>query len=355
MTTRRIVFFALGTAVFATGCGTGHERSRREEAPPLATGVTVVAPSPSRDEAETAATLRPFRSASPGTVLMGRVEKILKREGERVRAGESLAIVDSRDATARKAQAEAAVAAAAAAETQARLARGRVERLFAKKAASRRNVEDAVAAHDAAVAALAAAEEGSRAADVYVQYARIPAPFDGVVTRRRIEAGDLAAPGMPLFDIEDLSKLKVEAQVAESAIAGLSVGDAVAVVTESGAARPATLDEILPAGDPASRTFTVKAIVDNADGALRSGGFARLRIPGAAREVLRVPGTAVVTRGPLRGVFVVDDSGVARLRWVTLGRMTAAEVEVLSGLSSGERVVTAPPGELEDGRRVEVR
>lgn len=354
MKIRRHSFPLLVTAIVVSACA-GEPRTEREASAPLVVDAATVAVAPARETTEVSATLRPYRVAAPGTVLMGRVESVLKREGDRVRSGETLAVVDSRDATARKAQAEAAVAAAAAAELQARLTRERTERLFAKQAASRKNVEDATAAHDAAVAGLAAAREGSRAAEVYVQYARIAAPFDGVVTRRRVETGDLASPGMALFEIEDLSRIKVEAQVAESAVGGLSVGDPVDVTTAAGVARPGKLDEILPAGDPASRTFTVKAVVDNPDGALRSGGFARLAIGGTSRDALFVPSGAVVSRGPLRGVFVVDGSGIARLRWVTLGRASGAAVEVLSGLSGGERVVASPPGELEDGRRVEVR
>ena len=147
------------------------------------------------------------------------------------------------------------------------------------------------------------------------------------------------------------------AQVPESALRGLSVGSPVEVVVDSAgvASRPGTLAEILPSADPRSRTFTVRAVLDNADGALRSGMFARLRLPGAEESRVAVAEGAVVRRGPLTGVFVVDEGGIARLRWITTGETREGRVEVLTGLSEGERVVTAPPASLEDGRRVEVR
>ena len=121
------------------------------------------------------------------------------------------------------------------------------------------------------------------------------------------------------------------------------------------AVRPGTIAEILPSMDSRSRTFLVRVLLDNADGALRSGLFARLRLAGATRPAVAVPETALVRRGPLAGIFVVDDSGTARLRWVTLGESREGRVEVLTGLKAGERFVEAPPPDLEDGRKVEVK
>ena len=94
-----------------------------------------------------------------------------------------------------------------------------------------------------------------------------------------IEVGDLAAPGIPLFVIENVSRVKIEAQVPESAAAGLATGDPVEVLVQ-GQTREARLSELLPAADPRSRTFTVRALLDNPDGRLRSGMFARLRLGG---------------------------------------------------------------------------
>ena len=298
-------------------------------------------------------TVEPMRRATPATLLMGRIESIHRREGDRVRKGDLLAVVDARDASARKAQAEAALAAARAAETNARAMRERIERLAARQAASRKNVEDAVLGHEAALAQVRAAEEGVAAASVYTGDARVVAPFDGVVTERRAEVGDMASPGAPLFVVEDLSRVKVEATVAESVAAELKPGTPVEVDFAAGAARAATIDEILPAADPRSRTFVVRVLLDNADGSLRSGSFARLRLagtegPGAAAAV---PEEALLRRGPLTGVFVAID-GFARLRWITVGRTRGGTVEVLTGLSAGERVVSPIPANLEDGGRL---
>jgi RND family efflux transporter MFP subunit len=299
----------------------------------------------------------PIRRAAPGTVLMGRVEEVLHQEGDRVKAGEVLARVESRDMAARLAQAEAAAAAARAQEENARLSKERMERLQARQAASRKNVEDAITGYDAAAAGLRAAEEGVKAARVSYGYTRVTAPFAGTITEKRVEAGDTASPGIPLFVVEDTSRMKVEAAVAESSVAGLVKGRPVEVIVDAaeGAPRRGVLAEILPAGDPRSRTFTVRVLLENADGALRSGMFARLIIEKGERSSLAVPESSLVRRGPLTGLFTADEGGVARLRWITVGETRAGTTEVLTGLKAGERFVLSPPAALDDGARIEVK
>ena len=163
-----------------------------------------------------------------------------------------------------------------------------------------------------------------------------------------------AAPGMPLFVVEDVTQVKIEARVPESAVGALALGDAVDVEVQ-GERHEAHISELLPAADPRSRTFTVRALLPNPAGRLRSGMFARLRLPGESRQVAWVAEAAVVRRGPLTGVFVVDDGNIARLRWITLGRLVDSRYEVLTGLDAGERIVARPAPELEDGRAGVVR
>jgi hypothetical protein len=96
----------------------------------------------------------------------------------------------------------------------------------------------------------------------------------------------------------------------------------------------------------------VRVVLDNTDGALRSGAFARLSLGEPAAPAVVVPEAALVRRGPLTGVFVVDDGGFARLRWLSPGAIRDGRVAILAGLAVGERYVEAPPAELADGRRV---
>jgi RND family efflux transporter MFP subunit len=348
------VFTFAAIAALSYACGAKPGEARPDAAPALSVAIETVAEAPSSGGMEATGSVDAGRRASPGTILAGRVTKILKREGERVRRGDLLARVESGDVAARVAQAEAAVAAARAAEDNARRMRERLERLVPKQAASPKSLEDAVAGHDAALANLHAAEEGVSAARVMLSYGQITAPFDGVIVRRLVEEGDTAAPGMPMFVVEDTSRMKVEVSVPESSARGLMPGTGVVVVVDGtgGVARDATLAEILPAADPATRTVTARVLLDNADGTLRPGMFARVRFAAEGAAMVRLPDTAIVRRGPLTGVFVVD-GGVARLRWIALGRADGGRVDALSGVAAGERIVTVPPPELSDGRRVE--
>jgi RND family efflux transporter MFP subunit len=352
----RVTVIALAASLaLAAGCGAHHGDARPEPLPALAVAVETTASMPSPGGLEATGTLEAARRASPGTILAGRVTKIVKREGDRVREGETLARVESGDVAARVAQAEAAVVAAQAAETNARLMKERLERLVPKQAASPKSLEDAVAGHEAALANLHAAEEGVRAARVMLGYGDVRAPFDGVVVRRLIEMGDTAAPGMPMFVVDDNARMKLEAAIPESSARGLRPGSPVVVVVDGvpGAARDGTLNEILPAADPATRTVTARVLLDNSDGALRPGLFARVRFTGDGPEAIFVPEGAIVRRGPLTGVFVVDGN-VARLRWITLGASRDGRVEAVTGLTAGERIVAAPAAELADGRPVEL-
>jgi RND family efflux transporter MFP subunit len=353
-------------------CGKEPDRPARDTGAAVAVTLETAAESDWTDGIPVTATLTPFRRATPGTVLMGRVEEVLRREGDPVKAGAVLARVESRDVAARLAQAEAAVAAAKAQAENARLTKERMERLEARNAASRKNVEDAATGYEAAAAGLRAAEEGVNAARVAYGYTQVTAPFAGTVTEKRIEAGDTASPGMPLFVVEDTSKMKVEAQVAESSLPGLARGQKVEVAVDGAGSggRAGVVEEILPAGDPRSRTFTLRVVLENRDGALRTGMFARMVIEKGTRKALAVPEAALVRKGPLTGLFVADSGtgaktgseepaagreGVARLRWVAVGESRNGKVEILTGLSAGERYVLAPAAGLEDGGRIEVK
>jgi RND family efflux transporter MFP subunit len=353
----RPVLLLAGSLLVLAACHDEPARSDKDDRPALPVQVSAVTETSWRESLEVAAGVVPFQRAMPGTVLMGRVEEVLVQEGDRVARGHTLARIQSKDVAARVAQAEAGVVAAQAMERNAKLMRERMERLRSREAASQKNLDDAVAGYDAALAHLRAAEKEVEAARVALSHADVRAPFAGLVVEKRVETGDMAAPGMPLFLIEDVSRVKVEAQVPESAALQLEVGDAV-VVEVHGESLDARLAELIPAADPRSRTFTVRAVLDNPDGRLRSGLFARMRLPGEERPSVRVPESSIVRRGPLSGLFVVRDENStrrSRLRWVTLGRESDGQVEVLTGLRPGELLVLNPPATLEDGRRVEAR
>jgi RND family efflux transporter MFP subunit len=203
-------------------------------------------------------------------------------------------------------------------------------------------------------ARLAQVEQEIRAASIVRDYARIVAPFDGIVTAKIADAGMLAAPGASLLTVERDAGYRLEVGVEESRLASVRTGQTVPVTL---AALDRTVDarvsEIVPAVDAASRTYIVKLDLPAIPN-LRSGVFGRAAFPLAARTVLSIPADALIERGQLQQVFVIED-GQARLRMITTGGRAAAGVEVLSGLTAGEKVVSPVPAGLADGARVEVR
>ena len=156
-----------------------------------------------------------------------------------------------------------------------------------------------------------------------------------------------------LFTVEDLSRVKIVVTVPESEVVGLREGAAARVTIDAlDRTWDTRVDRVIPAGDVQSRTFDVQFVLPNPDGSLKSGMFARAAFERGTRRTLLVPAGAVVERGQLRGLFVIDGEGHARLRWVRLGRELDGRMEVLSGLDAGDRYVVTPPPGLVDGASV---
>jgi RND family efflux transporter MFP subunit len=341
-------------ALLAAACGGADPAP----APPESAGATIRAEIAIAEPAEVAVTIEAsgsveaWQRVSPGTKIMGRVSELSVREGDRVRAGQVIARLESADLAAALAQARAAVEMAEATLENAATHAARMRQLHAQRSVTDKNLEDAVAAHRVAAANVEVARANLAAAEVMLSYAEITAPISGWVIAKMVHAGDMAAPGHPLLVIEDLSRVKVNVNVPESVVAGLTAGAPVAV-TVLGRTRTAAIDRIVPAGDPATRTFTVQMVLDNPGGELTAGMFARAAFDNGNREAVLVPASAVVERGQLTGVFVLDDGGRATLRWIKLGPRRGERFEVLSGLQAGERYLTSPGPEVHDGANVE--
>jgi RND family efflux transporter MFP subunit len=313
---------------------------------------------------------------------MGYVREVRFQAGDYVRAGQLLVVIEAKDLDAQRAQAEAGVreargalpeVAGAVASAQANLdlaaqTFARMKDLFEKKSVSNQEFDEAsarfkvaragremaIAKREQLQARIRQAEEAQRAAGVMLNYAGIKAPFAGTVTGKRVEPGVLATPGMPLATIEQAGVYRLETQVEESRIARMRVGQPVSVSIDSlDKTVAARVSEIVPAVDAASRAFLVKIDIPGVP-QLRSGLFGRARFPLGARQVLAIPAAALVDRGQVQSVYVVED-GRARNRLVTTGARHEEQVEVLSGLNASEKVVNPAPLTITDGARVEVR
>jgi RND family efflux transporter MFP subunit len=258
--------------------------------------------------------------------------------GAKVKQGDVLASIDAREVRARLDQAMAA-------QDQAQKDFGRVEKLLQSGSSTRQEFESANTR-------LRTADAGLVEARTVLQYTQIGAPFDGVVTRKLAEVGDLATPGKPLLEVENSALLRFVCEVPEALVNRVQMGSTLPVYIDSAAATlRGKVSEIAPSASAGSRTFLVKLDLPSSD-RLRPGQFGRASVPVQERSTIMVPPAAVVRRGQIETVFVVDN-GHARLRLVTTGREADGLVEVLSGLSGGETVVAQDANLLTDGMPVE--
>lgn len=376
--TRSLVGVALLATAATVACSsTPSESPAGEGAAPLAVRVATVTEAPVTDTADAGGVVQARTTAVVAARVMAPVLAVRVVPGDRVRAGQVLVELDGRDllANARSAEAGAAQArdgaagaaaderAAGAALALARATHGRIAALHAKKSATAQELDEATAALAAAearaagasarvqeaAAGIARAAAANEAAGATASFLRVTAPFDGVVTEKLVEPGNLATPGLPLVRVEDTRGFRLEARVDESRAARVTAGAVVDVVLDGPAGEPLTVKgtvaEVSRAVDADARTFVVKVTLPETPG-IRSGSFGRVRIPGATRTALAVPAEALVTHGQVTSVFVVDGD-VARLRLVRV-----RGTEVLAGLAAGETIVIAPPPGLTDGRRV---
>ena len=259
---------------------------------------------------------------------------VLVSEGTRVRRGQRLVRLDGTELAARIAAAEAAFSAASA-------EKARTDRLAAAQAATPREKEVADSAAASARAHLAEARAG-------LAYLELSAPFSGRVASVPVHAGDHVQPGEKLVVLESDGGFEAQASIDAGSIAAVAPGRTVAVHVD-GIPGPvaARVRSLSPAGDPETHRFLLRADLPD-DPRLRSGLFAGVDVPDASAPGRRtVPAAAVVERGGLSGVFVVDE-GKASLRWIDLGARVGDDAEVRAGLSPGEKVVLSPGG-LADG------
>lgn len=320
------------------GCGGNESTSAKTADSPAAAVKTQTAISkPHMAAEEVVGTVRSKLRAAVEAKVSGRVLEYTAVPGQMVKAGDLLATLDAREVQAKVDQAKATL-------ENAKRDFDRQQKLIATNATTRREFDSAQARVEVGEAAVSEAE-------TMMSYARVTAPFDGVITHKLADVGDLAMPGKPLLEIEAPTDLRFEANLPEALLGNVKLGDKIKVMIASvGGPLEAVVSEIAPVADAVSRTFQVKLDLPPTEG-LRTGQFGRASVPVAEVMLLLVPQSAVIKRGQMEMVFVVRD-GKATLRLVKTGKVIDGQVEVLSGLEEGEMVVTDDPAQLADGQSV---
>ena len=369
--TKIMMAFALAAAASAlSGCSA--ERQVAASTPEVVSGMHTlqVQTSAVGDVLQVTGTVRSWRTAPLAAQVMANVVAVKVREGDFVRRGQALVVMDGSQYRASADRGQAALQAAdheiASARSDLELAGAdfkRIDYLYQKDIISAREHDQAKAKLDSTTARLALARANREQAasalkqdTVLLGYTTALAPFDGVVTERRVDPGALATPGTPLLTVEEAGHYRLEVTVDERDLKYVRQGESVPVSFDAfdGGALSAKVVQIVPAADPASRSFVVKLDLPGNSG-LRSGLFGRANFTRGQKEAITIPRSAVLENGQLQSVYVVGARNLATLRYVTLGPLTEGRVEVLSGLTPGETVVVDPAGRELAGKRVEVR
>lgn len=301
--------------------------------------VTPVVPSIVDEIFETTGTVRADRTSQVASRVMGVVTSLRVQEGDQVSRGQLLLTIDDRDAAERLQAATMALESAGQNKALQETTWQRYKNLFDEKALSGQEMDQIETQKKVAQAEYKRAKAIVAEARTYKFFTQVTAPVSGRISQKYIDAGSMANPGMPLIAIEESGSYYVEAAVDERLRNAIKPGMAVDILIGSTpTAYSGTIRQVLPSIDSLSRTFMIKVSFPHKQS--RSGLFARIKIPVGKKEAMLVPQKAIVRKGQLTGVYAVDDHGKVTYRLVRTGMNYAEGTEVISGLTSKDKLIT---------------
>lgn len=360
-----ILFVIIIMASFVgAGCSNKVKPGSADVNRPLISGVTTTdVKSTIVDEYnETAGTIKAKNVSVIASKVMGTVTGILVKEGDRVTAGQKLVTIDDRDVLAKVTVAQAgyreAVIALGMTQENKSLASTTYERyrqLYQENAISQQQMDQVATQGKVAELDFQRVQESvNRAqaslneAQTYYDFTQLVAPTAGVITVKKIDIGSMAVPGVTLLILDDDSAYTLEADVDESIAGKIMLGMTTDIRVDSLAQSiQGVIAEISPAIDPTARKIHIKIHVTGTG--LKSGLYAHVKIPTNKKETIVVAKTAIVEKGQLTGVYVVNEKGLIVYRIVRIGKTYDKEVEILSGLTIGEKIIVAGLEKVVDG------
>ena len=286
--------------------------------------------------------------------ISGYIQKLTVHEGDAIKKGALLVEIDPTDVEGAIRRAQAALSSAKTALSDAERDVARLSRLKKKGVVSNEIVRKARVTRDVAKSKMADAQAALDTALAGRRYASVKSPINGIVVARNKQVGDLATPGMPILTIESRTRLLFKTSVAESRIRHIHKGKKVSV--EIDALDQATIKgvvlRVIPSGDPVTRRYDVEVALPSSIKAF-PGMFGRVHFVIGSDKSLVVSNKAIVERGGLHGVFVVDKANKARFRWLRTGREFSNGLEVKAGLEGGETVLAHDDRRVHDGDLIE--
>lgn len=326
--------------LFLAGCGGPPESQAPAPLPKLET-VTVAAGDAVAGRAWDGV-VEAVRQADLSAQTSGRVTVVAADLNDRVAEGEVLLRLTAveQQAGANTARAQLRAAEAQAAEAEANYAR--YQALGSKQYVSRLQLDQARAARDAAVAGRDAARAQLAQAGQQTEYTVVRAPFAGMVSARRVEPGESVAPGQMLMSVYAPGALRIEVQVPQSDADAIRMVGKARVLLADGRRLDAAAVTVFPAADPATHSVGVRVVLPDLENAPQPGVTAKVLFPIAGGGApLRIPFGALVQRGEISAVYPIAGNRIS-FRQVRLGQRVGDQVEVLSGLKSGETIAADP-------------
>ncbi|MBS2212083.1 efflux RND transporter periplasmic adaptor subunit [Carboxylicivirga mesophila] len=303
-------------------------------------------------------TVSSVNQSTLSTRIMGQISQVLVREGDMVKKGQLLVSIRSNDIQAKEQQVEANIIQAKAAYKHAKDDFERIQALFNSKSATQKELDDITVHLKMTKAQLAAAQKAKDEVVEMLSYADIRAPYDGVITQKFVDSGDMANPGMPLLAIEAPGLFEVIAKIPESEIYKVEKGDVVEVHIDACKEMiSGSITHVSPSSRFSGSQFDARISLlptEEQKQAIRSGVFAHVNHLKGEEQKLLVPADMIVERGQLKGIWTVSQANKALLRWVRLGKLYGDKIEVLSGLSDGNQLVVASEGRLFDGAELQL-
>ena len=336
------MFLILSFTAFFTACDKEELRSEKTipTLPTAKVSVARVTKQVAANQVELVGTIQAVEQAEIAAKMTGNIVALPVDLGSKVQRGDLLVKLAAGEVSAQVQQAKAQL-------EQARRNLTREEKLLQKNAATPQMVKSLL---DTTRIAEAAYKEAS----TMLNYSRITAPFSGIITRKMTNVGDLAIPGKPLLYMEQGDNLQVLTDIPEAMILHIKKGDSLSVSVPSVQLTITGLvAEVSPIADPTSRSTPIKLRIA-ADPRLRSGQFARIALAMEQAETLIVPAEAVQAIGQIERVFVVQ-GGKAQLRLVRSGTKSGGHIEILSGLSVNETIITEGNRTLLDGQPIAIK
>ncbi|WP_026764425.1 efflux RND transporter periplasmic adaptor subunit [Sediminibacterium salmoneum] len=358
-----IIAGAIITVFTATACGDKKNAETVVSEAPVEVVLANAGTNVTNGNFEISGQIEGIQSANISTRIMGTITSMRVKAGDIVKQGQVLFTINASDIKAKTAQTEAMIAQAEAAFKNAQKDYERFTALYKQQSATAKELEQISLQYTSAKANLDAAKQMKNEVNANLAYTTVTAPFSGVISQKNAEAGSIASPGMPILTLEQTGNLQVSAMVPENLIASISTGQSVDMYVQAVNKKvKGKVIQVNPSSQFTGGQYIVKISLPQADmKSFYSGMYVNIVVPVTEKiavenlnKTISVPEASIIYKNQLTGIYTITAENTALLRWVRLGKNQSGQIDVLSGLSDGEKYIVSAKGNLYNGVPVSI-